>query len=230
MIVDPRDADRRLLNGLVNALVGPRPVSWVSTLSADGEPNLAPFSFFNAFSFQPPTLGISPGSRDGVPKDSLRNIRDTGEFVVCVVNEELAPWANLASAELPSGIDEWSLLGLESAASETVRPPRVARSPAAFECTVRQIVDLGPSERPTNSLVIGAVQRIHVADDVLGDDGLPDLDALGLVGRMSGDDWTRTRDRFQLRRPGAIDEHEVRRRLAVLQDATTPNSTEEAHA
>ncbi len=222
MIVDPQDADRRTLNGLVNALVGPRPVSWVSTVSADGQPNLAPFSFFNAFSFQPPTLGVSPGSRDGVNKDSLRNIRETGEFVVSVVNEELAPWANLSSSELPAEVDEWELLGLGSAPSKTVRPPRVARSPAAFECHVREIVDLGPADRPTNSLVIGAVQRIHVADDVIGDDGLPDLDALGLVGRMSGDDWTRTRDRFQLRRPGAIDAAEVRRRLADLPGTTTP--------
>lgn len=221
MIVDPQNTDRRTLNGLVNALVGPRPVSWVSTVGADGQPNLAPFSFFNAFSFQPPTLGVAPGSRDGVSKDSLRNIRETGELVVSVVDEELAPWANLSSSELPPEVDEWELLGLAAAPSETVRPPRVARSPAAFECRVREIVDLGPADRPTNSLVIAAVQRIHVAEHVIGDDGLPDLDALGLVGRMGGDDWTRTRDRFQLRRPGAIDVAEVRRRLAELRETTS---------
>lgn len=213
MIIDPVITDRRDLNGLVNGLVGPRPIAWVSTVARDGARNLAPFSFFNALSFQPPTLGVSPGSRDGVNKDSLRNIRETGEFVVCVVTEVLAPLANLASSELPPDVDEWELLGIEPAPSEVVAPARVALSPAAFECTVREIVDLGPPDVPTNSLVIGAVQRIHVDDAAL--DGLtPDPDVLQLVGRMGGDDWCRTRDRFSLRRPGAIDVDEVRRRLA----------------
>lgn len=215
MIVDPRTADRRYLNGLVNGLVGPRPIAWVSSQSRDGERNLAPFSFFDAFSFQPPTLGVAPGSRAGIAKDSLRNIRETGEFVVCVVTEALAALANLASADLAPDVDEWELLGLEPAASEVVAPVRVARSPAAFECRVRQIVDLGPEDVPTNSLIVGAVERIHVDDAVL-DGGLPDPDALRLVGRMGGDDWCRTRDRFALRRPGAVEPDEVRRRVTEL--------------
>ena len=220
MIVDPASADRRFLNGLVNGLIGPRPVAWVSTLSAGGVPNLAPFSFFNAFSFQPPTLGVAPGSREGVNKDSLRNMRDTREFVVNVVTEDLAELANLSSADLPPDADEWALLRLESAPSEAVSPPRVAISPAAFECVVRDIVDLGPPERPTNSLVVGEVRRIHVADDVLDGDR-PDLDLLRLVGRMGGDDWTRTRDRFELRRPGEIDAGEVLRRRAAIETEST---------
>jgi flavin reductase (DIM6/NTAB) family NADH-FMN oxidoreductase RutF len=209
VILDPQDLDRRTLNGLVNGLVAPRPIAWVSSVSAAGVRNLAPFSFFNAFSFNPPTLGIGPGSRQGVNKDSLRNIRETGEFVVCAVSEPLAELANLCSAELGEDVDEWELTGLEPADSVEVAPQRVAASPAAFECRVREIVDLGPAEMPTNSLIVGSVVRIHVADEAM--DGLTPLpDALGLVGRMGGDEWVRTTDRFTLKRPSTVDLDELR--------------------
>jgi flavin reductase (DIM6/NTAB) family NADH-FMN oxidoreductase RutF len=178
-------------------------------VSAGGVRNLAPFSFFNAFSFSPPTLGIGPGSRQGVNKDSLRNIRETGEFVVCAVTEPLAELANLCSAELPEDIDEWELTGLEPADSVEVKPQRVAASPAAFECRLREIVDLGPADMPTNSLIVGSVLRIHVADAAM--DGMKPLpDELGLVARMGGDEWARTRDRFTLARPTTVDLDELR--------------------
>ena len=90
MIIDPNELDRQALNGLINGLVYPRPIAWVSTVSASGRANLAPFSFFNAFSFSPPTVAIGPGSRQGVNKDTLRNIRETAEFVISVVTEDLA--------------------------------------------------------------------------------------------------------------------------------------------
>ena len=104
--IDPKSLDRMQLNHLVNGLVSPRPVAWVSTLSAAGRPNLAPFSFFNAFSFSPPTVAIGPGSRNGVNKDTLRNARETGELTISLVSEELAPFANATSAEFPPEIDE----------------------------------------------------------------------------------------------------------------------------
>jgi flavin reductase (DIM6/NTAB) family NADH-FMN oxidoreductase RutF len=204
VIIDPAALGRRELNALLNGLVAPRPIAWVSTVATDGTRNLAPFSFFNAFSFFPPTIGIGPGSRNGINKDSLRNIRETRAFVVNLVSEDLAELANLSSAEFPSHVDEWELTGLEPAPSVVVAPDRVAASPASLECCVRQIVDLGDPELPTNSLVIAEVVRLHVIDEAL--DGLtPRPEALRLVGRMGGDWWVRTTDRFSLPRPGSAD-------------------------
>ncbi|ADB51234.1 flavin reductase family protein [Conexibacter woesei] len=201
MILDPLELERAQLNALIGGLVYPRPIALVSTVSEDGVRNLAPFSFFNAFCFHPsPVLGIGPGSRRGINKDSLANARATGEFVVNLVSAELAETANRCSGELPPDVDEWTIEGIEALPSECVRPERVAISPASFECRVLQIVDLGPAEQPSNSLVIGRVERIHVADAAL--DGLTPLpEVLDLVGRLGGDGWTYTRDRFDLRRP-----------------------------
>ncbi len=210
-VLDPAALDRPALNGLINGLVYPRPVAWVSTVSDAGARNLAPFSFFNAFCFHPaPVLGIGPGSRQGVNKDSLANARETGELVVNLVSWELAEQANLCSAELGPDADEWELAGVAPAPSEDVRPERVAASPAAFECRVLQIVDLGPQAQPSNSLVIARVTRIHVADGVL--DGLtPRPEALDLVGRLGGALWCTTRDRFELARPRGREPAEVDR-------------------
>lgn len=212
MIFDPQTLDRRALNALMNGLVAPRPIAWVSTVSAAGRPNLAPFSFFNAFSFSPPTVAIGPGSRNGVNKDTLRNIRETGEFTISMVSEELATLCNATSAEFPPEIDEWEALGVEGAASELVQPRRVASSPAALECRVLQVVELGAVDARSNSLVLGRVVRIYVRDDAM-DGTTPRSDVLGLVGRMGGDDWCRTTDRFALRRPSSREPSEVRAAL-----------------
>lgn len=201
IVLDPQSLTRMQLAGLVGGLVAPRPIAWVSTIGPDGTPNLAPFSFFNTFSAAPLTVGIGPGSRDGVPKDSLRNIKASGEFSISVVTEELAARANVTSAEVGAEADEWSLAGLRSRPAETVRPPVVAESPASFECRVFEIVDLGEPSLPTNSLVIARVTRIHVDEAVLDDDYRVDPEAVRLVARMGGDLWATTRDRFSLSRP-----------------------------
>lgn len=215
MIIDPEGLDRRTVSALLGGLVYPRPIALVSTVDSEGLRNLAPFSFFNAFSFFPPTIGISPGSRDGVNKDSLRNIRETGEFVVNVVNERLARLANLCSAEFDGSVDEWEVSGLDSEPSEAVTPRRLSASPAALECRAMEFVDLGTAERPTNTLIVARVERIHVADAALN--GLePDDTALGLVGRMGGDLWCRTGDTFELPRPSHVDEEELAREAAAL--------------
>ncbi|MDQ4002849.1 MAG: flavin reductase family protein [Actinomycetota bacterium] len=208
MVIDPASLERRDLNALINGLVYPRPIAWVSTVGADGSRNLAPFSFFNAFSFQPPTVGIGPGSRQGVNKDSLRNIKETGEFVVNVVNEELARTVNLTSAEFDPEVDEWQVAGIEGASSEIVCPERVAAYPVSFECRVKEIVELGTEEMLSNSLVIGSVLRIHVIDEAL-DGYRPRLEVLNLVGRMGGPLWCTTRDRFELPRPDSKDPNEM---------------------
>lgn len=212
MIFDPATLDRGTLNSLINGLVYPRPIAWVSTLGASGQPNLAPFSFFNAFSFFPPTVAIGPGSRQGVNKDTLRNIRDTGEFVVSVVTEDLAKLANATSGEFGADVNEWDALGVIGVDSDTVKPQRVAASPAAFECKMIQIVDLGSHDSPTNSLVLGRILRIHVDDRAI-DGTRPLSDVLKLVGRMGGSEWCRTTDKFVLPRPASADPTEVKRAL-----------------
>jgi flavin reductase (DIM6/NTAB) family NADH-FMN oxidoreductase RutF len=197
---DPRVLSRRQRNNAINGLIFPRPIAWVSTIASDGTRNLAPFSFFNAFSFNPPTVGVSPGSRKGIAKDTLANVRATGEFVINLVSASLAEAANATSAEVAPGVDEWELAGVTPTASETVAPARVEQAPAALECVVHQIVELGADEL-SNSLVIGRVLRVHVLDDALDEQYLPRPEVLDLVGRMGSDLWARTREQFILPRP-----------------------------
>lgn len=204
MIVDPSMLERAARNSLINGLVTPRPVAWVSSLAADGARNLAPFSFFGAFSFEPPTVGLGPGSRQGVNKDSLRNIKATGEFVVNLVDRQLAEVANACGGEFPPDVDEWDVAGVNGVPSEVVAPMRVADAPAALECRVRQILELGEAERASNSLVVAWVARIYVKDEAMAG-FVPQADALDLVGRMGGDEWCTTRDRFILPRPTSAD-------------------------
>lgn len=217
MIIDPATLERGARNGLINGLVMPRPIAWVSSIGADGSANLAPFSFFGAFSFDPPTVGLGPGSRRGVNKDSLRNIKSSGEFVVNLVDRRLAEAANACSGEFPSEVDEWEVAGVESTPSDVVGPLRVAEAPAALECRVRQVLELGEADRASNNLVVAWVVRIHVKDEAM--DGLrPRAEALDLVARLGGDDWCTTRDRFTLRRPDSVDPAVV---AAELQSVST---------
>jgi flavin reductase (DIM6/NTAB) family NADH-FMN oxidoreductase RutF len=207
--IDPSTLSRRQLIGLANGLVAPRPIAWVSTIGPDGTPNLAPFSFFNCFSTAPLTLGIGPGSRVGVHKDTLHNVKASGEFTVSVVSHDLATRANLTSAEFDRDVNEWEVVGITPRPSLTVAPPSVEESPAAFECRVFQIVDLGEPDAPTNSLIIARVSYVHVAKAlVLNEHYGIDAGEADLVGRMGADLWSTTRDRFSLRRPTIEESHE----------------------
>ncbi len=212
MILDPSTLDRRALNALVNGLVAPRPIAWVSSLGPDGSRNLAPFSFFGAFSFDPPTIGIGPGSRRGVNKDSLHNIKSSGEFVVNLVDRRLAEVANACSGEFPPEVDEWDVAGVEALPSEVVAPMRVAESPASLECRVRQVLELGEIDRASNNLVVAWIVRVHVRDDAM-DGHVPRPEVLDLVGRLGADEWCTTRDRFTLPRPSSLDPGEVAEQL-----------------
>jgi flavin reductase (DIM6/NTAB) family NADH-FMN oxidoreductase RutF len=211
---DPAALTRREVRSLAKGLVAPRPIAWVSTISIRGAPNLAPFSFFNAFSTSPLTIGVSPGSRDGVHKDSLRNIKQTRQFTVSMVTESLATRANLSGFDFGPHVNEWTIAGVTPRPSVTVEPPSVAESPASLECQVYRIVDLGTREVPTNSLVIARVTRVHVAKEVLSGVSLDvDPDAIALVARMGADLWCTTRDRFSLPRPTI--EEALRGRVSV---------------
>ena len=201
MIVDPSGAEPRDIYKLMVGAIVPRPIAFVSSLSADGVPNLAPFSFFTAISANPPVICFSPMVRgsDGKRKDTLSNIASTGEFVVNVVSAEFVERMNLCSPEYPPEVDEFAVSGLTPAPSDLVKPARVAESRIHMECRLLQIVDV--SARPLGgSLVIGEVLRFHIDDSLLSGYAI-DADRLNAVGRMGGPSYTRTRDRFNLERP-----------------------------
>jgi len=222
--IDPLALGRRERNALVNGLVAPRPIAWVSTLGPDGSRNLAPFSFFGAFSFDPPTIGVAPGSRQGVNKDSLRNIKATGEFVVNLVDRRLAELANASSGEWGPDVDEWDVVGVTPADAEVVAPKRVAEAPAALECRARQVLELGSASRASNSLVVASIVQVHVRDDAIaGTTPLPGT--LDLVGRLGGDEWCTTRDRFTLPRPASDNPEEVISALGAMRTGSpaSPN-------
>ena len=166
-----------------NAIVGPRPIGWISTKGTDGSINLAPYSFFNAFNYTPPIVGFSSTS----PKDSLRNCRETGEFVWNFVTRPLAEAMNESCRAAPYGTDEFELAGLEKAPSRLVAPPRVAAAPVQFECKVSDIIPLrGHDGRATNgTLVLGEVIAIHI-DRTLLKDGIFDTFAAQIVLRAGG--------------------------------------------
>jgi len=207
MIVSPSDLPYSDFYALLINSVVPRPIAWVSTVRAAGQPNLAPFSFFNAVCGDPPLLVFAPGMRrpkqpgatPGDTKDTLRNIRETKEFVVNVVTYELREAMNLTSGEYDAAVNEIELAKLTPQASKIVRPPRVAESPVSFECKLFQILDF--STKPTGgSLVIGQIVMIHVNDANLKD-GKLDRNSLDLIGRMGGTQYTRTTQRFDMVRP-----------------------------
>ncbi len=193
----PRDAYR-----LLTSVVVPRPIGWASTVSAEGALNLAPFSFFNAVGDHPPTVMLSVGKRRAVagriPKDTLRNIEATGEFVINLVDEALAEAMNTTSGDWEYGVSEFEKAGLHTAPSEDVRPPRVAEAKVALECKVTQIV---PVNDTTYTMVLGRVVRFHLQDGLLRPNGTVDATLLKPVGRLSGDEYATLGRVFELKRP-----------------------------
>jgi len=183
------------------ATIMPRPIAWVSTISADGRTNLAPFSFFQGVTANPPTLMFVPvNNRQGGKKDTVRNIEAVPEFVVNLVSRELAEQMNQTAALLPYGESEFEKFGITVAASTRVRPPRVAAAPVAFECTLHQILNIGEGPLAAN-VIFGRIHVAHLGDGVLGADGRPDAGQLDLIGRLGGEDFASTRERFTMERP-----------------------------
>jgi flavin reductase (DIM6/NTAB) family NADH-FMN oxidoreductase RutF len=187
--------------GWMSGTIYPRPIAWVSTVSAAGETNLAPFSYFQAIASKPPVLMFVPANnRDGRRKDTLRNIEEVPEFVVNLVPHSLGGAMNDTAASLPHGQSEFEKFHVAAAPSERVRPPRVALAPVAFECVLHSIVPIGDGVGGTN-VVFGRILLAHVSDSVIGPDGKPDPARLDLIGRMGGDWYARTTDRFVIERP-----------------------------
>ncbi len=201
MLLDFSQLPARDVYGWMTSAIVPRPIAWVSTISAAGRTNLAPFSFFQGVTSNPPTLMFVPvNNRDGQPKDTLRNLREVPEFVVQVVPFALAETMNACAATLPYGESEFEKFGIAATPSTRVRPPRVAAAPVAFECTLHQVVDVGEGPLAAH-VVFGRIQLMHVADTVLGADRRIDAGKLDLIGRLSGDWYCRTTERFVVKRP-----------------------------
>lgn len=193
----PRDAYNWMIN-----VITPRPIAWVSTISADGKTNLAPFSFFQGVCASPPTV-IFCGAHDrtGKKKDSVLNVEAVPEFVVNVVPYSLHEMMNLTAASLPHGESEFEKFDIATAPSERIRPPRVAAAPVAMECRLDRIVELG-SGPLGSSVVFGTIVCMHISDAVLDAKGAIDPEKLDTIGRMGGDWYVRTTERFAIKRPG----------------------------
>ena len=191
---------------LLAGSVVPRPIAWVSTVDAKGVPNLAPFSFFTAASANPPVLCVCPSVREAKnglrsTKDTLENIRATGEFVVNIVSEETLEAMNQTAAQLAPEVDEFAHAGLTAVAGESVKAPRVGEAKVQMECRLRQIVEIS-REVMGGSLVLGEVVRFHVSAAIVDNRLRIDPEKLAAVGRMAGSTYVRTRDRLELKRPG----------------------------
>jgi flavin reductase (DIM6/NTAB) family NADH-FMN oxidoreductase RutF len=203
MIIRPQEHDYRDIYKLMIGAIVPRPIAFVSTLSPDGIPNVAPFSFFTGVSANPPVICFSPMIRgsDGKKKDTLNNIETTREFVVNIVSEDFAVPMNICSTEFPPEVNEFQQSGLTPVPSDLVKPPRVKESKINLECGLLEVVHVSP--KPLGgSLVLGEVLCFHVVDS-LWEDYRIDPDKLKPIGRMGGPTYTRTTDRFDLVRPKA---------------------------
>ncbi|MBI3208994.1 MAG: flavin reductase family protein [Candidatus Solibacter usitatus] len=203
MTVDPTQHESRDVYKLLIGSVVPRPIGFISSVSADGVRNLAPFSFFNAVCQNPPTVifsaGLKGASSADKRKDTLRNVQETGEFVVNIVGSDIAAAMNTTSGDYAPEIDEFEVAGLTPIASETVRPARVKECRVQMECRATQFVTV--SDKPGGAcIVVGEVVRIHVDDGIV--DGYKiDPAKLDAIGRMGGNTYARTTDRFDLERP-----------------------------
>lgn len=189
---------------IYNALVVPRPIGWISTMSLEGIVNLAPFSFFNSLSGDPPCVMYCPnGWKKGTheAKDSLSNVEATGEFVFNMCTYDLREQMNATAAHVPSSVDEMAEAGLEAAPCKLVKPPRVLASPIALECLYMQTVQLPESSTGSpNYVVIGQVVGIHVADDVISD-GMIDIHKLKPLARLGYLDYATIDNVFAINRP-----------------------------
>lgn len=191
---------------MIGAIV-PRPIALVSSVSADGWLNVAPFSFFNGVGSNPMLLVVCPANKpDGSEKDTLRNARPvseggTGEFVVNVVSHAIAGPMVTCSAELPYGESEFDISGLTPLASTKVRPMRVKESLVSFECVTHQVISSNPGQPAGGNMLIGRVVWVHAAEGVINERLHVDAGRLDAIGRMGGADYCTTRDRFTIERP-----------------------------
>jgi flavin reductase (DIM6/NTAB) family NADH-FMN oxidoreductase RutF len=202
--LDPKDLPVPKVHQYLLGAVGPRPIAFASTMDENGVPNLAPFSFFNVFSANPPIMIFSPAraGRSNTTKDTYNNVKVNPEVVINIVNYDMVHQMSLASSPYPPGTDEFTKAGFTRLASEKVKPFRVAESPVQFECKVNQVVELG-TEGGAGNLVICEVVKIHINEEVLDANGMIDQQKIDLVSRMGGNWYCRAdkNSMFEIAKP-----------------------------
>lgn len=202
--LDPKELTVQRLHQLLLGAIGPRPIAFASTLDVQGNANLAPFSFFNVFSANPPILVFSPArsGRTGQSKDTYNNAKAIPEVVINVVNYNMVHQMSLASSPYAPGVDEFVKAGFTALASQKVAPFRVAEAPVQFECKVQQIIELG-QEGGAGNLIICEVLQMHIHENLLNEQGLIDQHKIDLVARMGADWYCRanTDSMFEIKKP-----------------------------
>lgn len=195
--LEPKDISVGKLHSYLLSAVAPRPIAFASTINANGNPNLSPFSFFNVFSANPPILVFSPARRvrDNTTKHTLDNIEQVKEVVINVVNFDIVQQMSLSSTEYPENVNEFEKAGLTMLGSDVVRPFRVAESPVQFECKVNDIIKLG-TKGGAGNLIICEVLKFHISSDVLNDDKSINQEQLDLVARAGGSYYSRANKGF----------------------------------
>ena len=202
MFYEPRNNDHGLPFNPLKACVIPRPIGWISTVDADGAVNLAPFSFFNMLSYNPPYVLFSSGMhQDSADKDTVVNIERTGEFVYNMATWEQREAMNTSALIVERGIDELAAAGLEPLPSSLVRPPRVKGAPIHFECRHYQTLDLpGRTPRAAHKVVLGEVVGVHIDDDALTAEGLVDVEKIRPIGRLGYMDYVAVEKIFPMQK------------------------------
>ncbi len=192
LVIDPKTTPTSQFHQFLLGSVAPRPIAFASTLDEQGRPNLAPYSFFNVFSSNPPVCIFSSNRRvaNNTTKDTLRNVLETGEVVINIVNFSIVRQMALASIEYPEGVNEFSETGLTPIPSDLVKPFRVKESPVHLECKVQQVISLG-QEGGAGHLIICNILRLHIDEKVLDEQGRINPHKLDLVGRMGGGYYVR---------------------------------------
>lgn len=202
--IDPKNLTVQKLHQYLLGAIGPRPIAFASTVDAEGKPNLAPFSFFNVFSANPPILIFSPArsGRTNTTKDTYNNVKIVPEVVINVVNYDIVHQMSLASSPYAPGVNEFEKAGFTALKSDNVKPFRVAESPVQFECKVNEVIELG-TEGGAGNLIICEVLKIHIHDEVLDSNGMIDQQKIDLVARMGGDWYSRANaeSMFEITKP-----------------------------
>jgi flavin reductase (DIM6/NTAB) family NADH-FMN oxidoreductase RutF len=202
--LDPKELPIQKLHQYLLGAIGPRPIAFASTVDADGNPNLAPFSFFNVFSANPPILIFSPArsGRSNTTKDTYNNVKVVPEVVINIVNYDIVHQMSLASSPYAPGVSEFEKAGFTAVKSDLIKPFRVGESPVQFECKVNEVVELG-TEGGAGNLIISEVVKIHINEAVLDANGMIDQHKIDLVSRMGGDWYCRADNNsmFEIKKP-----------------------------
>jgi flavin reductase (DIM6/NTAB) family NADH-FMN oxidoreductase RutF len=204
LTLDPKTLPVQKLHQYLLGAIGPRPIAFASTIDSDGNTNLAPFSFFNVFSANPPIMIFSPArsGRTNETKDTYKNVKINPEVVINVVNYDIVHQMSLASSPYEPGVSEFTKAGFTPLASDLIRPMRVAESPVQFECKVNEVVELG-TEGGAGNLIICEVVKIHINEAVLDSNGMIDQHKIDLVSRMGGNWYCRadSKSMFEITKP-----------------------------